>query len=117
MKANTHENAYPRSRSSATPPSTSGTPVEKRKPTAKSHGDHHGELEEVGDDIGEGSPGEHRRARHRQRAETVDQPLLQILGEPEGRDETAEGDRLHDDPRHQEVDVVEARRLDGPPTT
>ena len=82
MKANTHENAYPRSRSSATPPSTSGTPVEKRKPTAKSHGDHHGELEEVGDDIGEGSPGEHRRARHRQRAETVDQPFFRSSASP-----------------------------------
>ena len=34
---------------------------------------------------------EHRRARHRQRAETVDQALLEVLGEPDRGDEPAEG--------------------------
>ena len=53
-----------------------------------------------------------RRARHRQRAEAVDQPLLQVLGEPERGHEAAERHRLDDDPGHQEVDVVVARRLD-----
>ena len=39
-------------------------------------------------------------------------PLLEVLGEPERRDEAAEGHRLDDDPRNQEVDVVVARRHD-----
>ena len=51
-------------------------------------------------------PAEHRGARHRQRAEAVDQALVQVLVEPERRDEAAEGDVLHDDPRDQEVDVA-----------
>ena len=70
------------------------------------------EREAVEQDVGERPPGEHRGARHRQRAEAVDQALLHVLGEPERGDEPAERDRLDDDARHQEVDVVEARRLD-----
>src|SRR4029079_5635243 len=58
------------------------------------------------------APEEDRPARHRQRAEAVDQPLLDVLGQAERGDEPAEGDRLDDDPRHQEVDVLEARGLD-----
>ena len=57
-------------------------------------------------------PGEHRRARHRERAEAVDQALLDVLGQPERGHEPAERDRLHDDARHQEVDVVERARVD-----
>ena len=57
-------------------------------------------------------PGEHRRARHRQRAEAVDQALVEVLVEPERRDEAAEGDVLDDDPGDQEVDVGVARRGD-----
>ena len=68
--------------------------------------------ERVRHDVGERPPGEHRRARHRQRAEAVDQPLVQVLVEPERGDEPAEGDVLDDDPRDQEVDVAEAGRLD-----
>ena len=56
--------------------------------------------------------GEHRRARHRQRPEAVDQALLDVLGQAERRDEPAERDRLDDDARHQEVDVVEAAAVD-----
>ena len=51
-------------------------------------------------------------ARHRQRAEAVDQALVEVLVEPERRDEPAEGDVLDDDPRDQEVDVGVARRAD-----
>ena len=62
-------------------------------------------------------PVEHRRARHRQRAEAVDQALLDVLGEPERGHEAAERDRLDDDARHQEVDVVERPESIAPPNT
>ena len=66
------------------------------------------------DHVGERPPGEHGRPRHRQRSEPVDEPLREVLGQPEGRHEPAEGDVLHDDPGDQEVDVVVARRADRP---
>ena len=54
----------------------------------------------------ERAPGEHRGARHRQRAEAVDQALVEVLVEPDRGDEAAEGDVLDDDPGDQEVDVA-----------
>ena len=74
--------------------------------------EHDHELEDVRPDVREDPAGEDRGAPHRQRAEAVDQALLQVVREPERGDEAAEDHRLHDDPRHQEVDVVEPRRLD-----
>ena len=75
-------------------------------------GDHDDELETFVAMSASVRPVRTRRARHRQRAEAVDQAFLEVLGEAERRDEAAERHRLHDDPRHQEVDVVVARRLD-----
>ena len=64
------------------------------------------DREGVRDDVGERAAGQHRRARHRQRAEAVDQALVDVLVEPERRHEPAEGDVLDDDPGNQEVGVV-----------
>ena len=72
----------------------------------------HGQRQAVEQDVRQRPPGQHRGARHRQRAEAVDQALLDILGEPERGHEPAEGDRLDDDAGDQEVDVIEARRHD-----
>ena len=66
------------------------------------HQHHH---EDVADQVGEGASDEHRRARHRQRAEPIDESLLQVLGEPDPGRERAEHHRLHEDARHEEVDV------------
>ena len=71
--------------------------------------------EPVRHDVGQRSPGEHRRARHRQRAEAVDQALVEVLVEAERGDEAAERDVLHDDARDQEVGVAVAGRLDRTP--
>ena len=49
-----------------------------------------------------------------QGAEALDQALVQVLGEPRRRAHGAEDDRLHEDARHQELDVVAARDVDGP---
>ena len=68
--------------------------------------DHHGERQRVHRDVGERAPGEHRHPRHRQRAEAVDQALLQVLDEAERGREAAERHLLDDDPRDQEVGVV-----------
>ena len=68
--------------------------------------------ERVRDDVGERAAREHGRPRHRQRAEAVDQALVQVLVQAERGDEPAEGDVLDDDPRDQEVDVGEPGRPD-----
>ena len=59
----------------------------------------------VRDDVGERPAGEHRGAGHRQRAEAVDQALVDVLVQPERGDEAAERDVLDDDPGDQEVGV------------
>ena len=64
------------------------------------------DRQRVGHDVGQRAAGEHGGARHRQRAEAVDQALVQVLVEAERGHEPAEGDVLDDDPRDQEVDVV-----------
>ena len=51
-------------------------------------------------------PDQHGRAGHRQRPEALDEPLLQVVGEADARRERTEDDRLHEDARHQVVDVV-----------
>src|SRR2546426_7552292 len=45
----------------------------------------------------------------------IDQSLLHVLGQANARDDAAEGDGLDEDPRHQVVDVLPARHLDGAP--
>ena len=57
-------------------------------------------------------PSEHGRAGDRQRAEAVHDAGLDVLGEPEARDQRAEDRGLDDDPGHQEVDVVDAAGVD-----
>ena len=76
------------------------------------HAQQHAQRQAVERDVGAGAPEQHGGARHRQRAEAVDQALLDVLGQPEGGDEPAERDRLDDDARHQEVHVVERPRVD-----
>ena len=75
-------------------------------------GEHDDELDHVQPYIGRRAAREHGGARHRQRAEAVHQALLHVVGEPERGHETAEHHGLHEDPRQQEVDVVEAGRAD-----
>ena len=48
----------------------------KLKPTSRPTHDHDDQRHGVRRDVGERAPGEHRGARHRQRAEAVDQTLL-----------------------------------------
>ncbi|MEA2455838.1 MAG: high-affinity iron transporter, partial [Thermoleophilaceae bacterium] len=86
--------------------------VDEVEPGEEPDGEQDDERQAVEDDVGERAAGQHRGAGHRQRAEAVDQALLDVLGEPERGHEPAEGDRLDDDARHQEVHVVEAGRLD-----
>ena len=72
----------------------------------------HDDRQEVRHHVGQRAAPQHRRARHRQRAEAVDEALVEVLVEPQRRDEAAEGDVLDDDPRDQEVDVRVPRRGD-----
>ena len=50
-------------------------------------------------------PDEHRRARHRQRSEPLDQALVQVFGEADAGLDRAEHDRLREHAGHQVVDV------------
>ena len=58
-------------------------------------------------------PAEHGRAGHGQGPEPLDESLLQVLGQPDAGLHGAEGDRLHEDPGHQVVHVVDPRCRDG----
>ncbi len=84
----------------------------KREAGDDADDEHHRDRDRVGDDVGQGAAGEDGGAGHRQRAEAVDQALLEVLGEAQRGDEAAEGHRLDDDPGHQEVDVAVAGRAD-----
>ena len=87
-------------------------------PDAEAHGVPDGgdqrDHEDVADHVRAGAAGQDGRSAHRKGTETLDQTLVQVLGEPDGRAHGAEDDRLHEDARHQELDVVAARDVDGP---
>ena len=55
--------------------------------------------------VGDQAAGQHGRARHRHRPQPVDDALLQLLCQCDGRAEARERRGLADDPRHQVVDV------------
>ena len=67
--------------------------------------DHQDHDEDVAHEVGERAAGQHRRARHRQRAEPLDEALVQVLGEPDPGFDRTEHDGLHEDAGHQVVDV------------
>ena len=112
-KAKTHEKQYPIRSSSAIPATIVAEPGLEREADQQPHAQHHDELHDVRAHVGERAAREDGRARHRQRAEAVHQPFLQVLRQPERGDEAAEGHGLHDDSRDQEVDVAEPRCRDG----
>ena len=68
-------------------------------------GQHQHDDEHVADEVGERASGEHRRTGHRQRPEPLDEALVEVLGEPDTGLDRPERDRLHEDARHQVVDV------------
>ena len=79
----------------------------------EAHAGHEQHHEHVAHEVGERAADEHRRARHRQRPEPLDEALLEILGEADAGGERAEHDGLDEDAGHQEVDVVvDAGHLD-----
>ena len=79
-----------------------------RQPTTKPVDHEDDEDPGVVDDVGEGPPGQDGRARHRQRAEPIDDPLVDVVGHPDRRRRGGEDDRLGEDPGHQERRVVAA---------
>ena len=115
MNANTQENAYPMRRRSAIPAAISQALVLNRKPMAMPTVNMIDELDDVRSHVREDPPRDDGGAPHRQRAEAVDQALLQVLGESQRGYEAAEDHRLHDDSGHQEVDVVERLGVDCAP--
>src|SRR5712691_8279010 len=75
--------------------------------------DHQQDHEDVAYQIGDGSSGQDGRAGHGQRPEPVDDALAHVLGQADRGGGGAEHDRLHDDPRDQEVDVADPGDVDG----
>jgi hypothetical protein len=62
--------------------------------------------------VRERARGEHRAARDRQRAEPVDDPVLEVLGHRGRGADAAEQDPGGDEPGDEEVDVVDPRDVD-----
>ena len=74
--------------------------------------------EDVAHEVGERAAGEHRGARHRQRPEPLDQPLVQVFGEADAGLDRAERDGLREHAGHQVVDVGNSPgRWIAPPNT
>jgi len=90
-------------------------------PEADQHADdpHDRDSQGRAHQIRERSPREDRRLRHRQRTESVDHPLLQVVREQDPGVDAGKRDRLDEDASHQEVDVrgvlaALASDIDGP---
>ena len=79
-----------------------------QEPDQQHHRDDHDGPGQVGDR----APAEERGACHRQRAEPVDHAALQVVRQPDRGRRRAERRGLHEDARHEVVDVLEARRRD-----
>ena len=92
------------------PPSSPNTLVWTRQPTMKPTTTIRHDDEHVAHEVGERAAGQHRGARHRQRAEALDEALVQVLGEADAGLDRAEHDRLREDAGHQVVDVVRNAR-------
>ena len=94
----------------AMPATISATPASKQKPTMKPDDEHRSTsaIMFVATSASVRPASTAERAIGSERKRSI-RPLLQVLGEPERGGEAAEGDRLDDDPGHQEVDVVVAR--------
>ncbi len=75
---------------------------------------HDDDDQQVVGDVADGAADEHRRPRHRQRPEPVDDALLHVVGEPRAGERGAEGDGLGEDPRDEELLVVAALHVDRP---
>ena len=79
------------------------------EPDEQHQEDDHG----VADGVGQHPSPEHCGAGHRERAEPVDEPFALVFGEADRGVDGAERDGLHEDPRHQVVDVAAAGNGDG----
>ena len=69
---------------------------------------HQRDDQDVAHEVGQRAAYQHRRARHRHRAEAIDDAALEVLGQADRRLRRAERDRLHEDARQQEVDVIDS---------
>ena len=72
-----------------------------QKPSRHEHDQDPGAV----DDIRDRAPAHHGGARHRQRAEAVEDALVQVVGHADGRGRRGERDRLSEDAREQVLAV------------
>src|SRR5829696_756099 len=78
-------------------------------------GEHHQDNEEVADQVGDGTAREYGGACHGQRAEPIDEALLEVLGKADARAYRSEGHGLYEDAGHKVVDVALAAHVDCAP--
>ena len=88
-----------------TPARKSAMPLWTRQPTARPVSISTTRMPGVVDDVGDGAAAEHRRAGHRQRAEPVDDALVDVVGHADRGRDRGEADRLHEDAGHQVLAV------------
>jgi hypothetical protein len=91
-----------------------GDPTRWAKPDQQPDDGHQGHDEGVAGQVGQRATRQDGQARHRQRPKAVDHPGGQVLGQADTGGRRTEDDGLHEDAGHQEVDVGDAARLDGP---
>ena len=111
-----HDIANANKSSRATPANSSGNPVWTRPADGQTGEHQHDQDAAVVDQIGDGATGQHGRAGHRQRAEAVDDALVDVVGHADRGRGRREDDGLGKDARHQELAVgvgAVARDRDG----
>ena len=64
--------------------------------------------------IGQGAAGEEGGPGHGEAPEAVDHPCFEILGQGKSGGHAADQHSLEEDPRHDEVDVIDPWNVDGP---
>ena len=101
--------ANPKAATSATHPSREDARLEAEADEVADD-DHQADDQDVSHEVRGRSPEQDGRARHRHRAEAVDDAAAQVLGEADRRVRGAKRDRLHEDPGQEVVDIGNSRR-------
>ncbi|HEY1627824.1 MAG TPA: hypothetical protein VGG16_28940 [Streptosporangiaceae bacterium] len=86
--------------------------VRAAEPGGEADAGHDRDHEQVAGQVGDGPAAQHGDPGHRQGAEADQDAGAQVAGQPDRGADRAEGDRLREDARHQEVHVVRARHVD-----
>ena len=112
IATNIHSNAKPNTTTRPNAASPSATLPCRRKPTAKPIATVTADAERQDRGVGDRPRREHRAARDRQRAQPVDEPLLEVLGRRDRRPDSREQDSRGDEAGHEDSRRTAPSRVD-----